>query len=375
MPSGSPTAPNSPLAARRAAADRARHQAGSDRRRRAARRRGRASGHRARTAVVMPRRAGRSRASAGRPARSARARTRSTSGGVSGRRVVTVYGPSSGRQARRTTTRTTRSWCSWDRCRRRSSRARFACSPWTESRPRPPRPARSRCRSADGRCASGCAGFRPGSRTSRSWRSFSGMATNDAGDLSRGPVRHPGAASAAAATGSTSTARGIRSAPTARPSPAPRRGGATRSRRGSRPASGISGGGLERPAGWPGGDGESRRLDARLGRWRSRGSARRRRPRANGERRWTSRAASFGSACGSSDTGRHGAASSATATSASRSPRCASAGDSVVLEMADYAAAITARLAGDSLTGAYRNVGNRGPAGDSLPGVARPVGQ
>jgi thiol-disulfide isomerase/thioredoxin len=37
------------------------------------------------------------------------------------------------------------------------------------------------------------------------------------------------------------------------------------------------------------------------------------------------------------------------------------AGDSVALEMADYAAAITAKLAGDSLTGAYRNVGNRGP--------------
>jgi thiol-disulfide isomerase/thioredoxin len=37
------------------------------------------------------------------------------------------------------------------------------------------------------------------------------------------------------------------------------------------------------------------------------------------------------------------------------------AGDSVVLEMADYAAAISARLGGDSLTGAYRNVGNRGP--------------
>jgi thiol-disulfide isomerase/thioredoxin len=36
-------------------------------------------------------------------------------------------------------------------------------------------------------------------------------------------------------------------------------------------------------------------------------------------------------------------------------------GDSLVLEMADYAAAISARLAGDSLTGAYRNVGNRGP--------------
>jgi thiol-disulfide isomerase/thioredoxin len=37
------------------------------------------------------------------------------------------------------------------------------------------------------------------------------------------------------------------------------------------------------------------------------------------------------------------------------------AGDSVALEMADYAAAITAKLAGDSLTGVYRNVGNRGP--------------
>ncbi|HEX9631340.1 MAG TPA: TlpA disulfide reductase family protein [Gemmatimonadales bacterium] len=35
--------------------------------------------------------------------------------------------------------------------------------------------------------------------------------------------------------------------------------------------------------------------------------------------------------------------------------------DSVVLEMADYAASIRARLAGDSLTGFYRNVGNRGP--------------
>ncbi|HEX2220308.1 MAG TPA: TlpA disulfide reductase family protein [Gemmatimonadales bacterium] len=36
-------------------------------------------------------------------------------------------------------------------------------------------------------------------------------------------------------------------------------------------------------------------------------------------------------------------------------------GDSLVLEIADYAATISARLAGDSLTGAYRNVGNRGP--------------
>ena len=36
-------------------------------------------------------------------------------------------------------------------------------------------------------------------------------------------------------------------------------------------------------------------------------------------------------------------------------------GDSVVLEMADYAATIAARVSGDSLTGTYRNVGNRGP--------------
>jgi thiol-disulfide isomerase/thioredoxin len=36
-------------------------------------------------------------------------------------------------------------------------------------------------------------------------------------------------------------------------------------------------------------------------------------------------------------------------------------GDSVVLEMADYDATITARLSHDSLIGAYRNVGNRGP--------------
>ena len=36
-------------------------------------------------------------------------------------------------------------------------------------------------------------------------------------------------------------------------------------------------------------------------------------------------------------------------------------GDSVIFEMADYAATIEARLQGDSLTGSYRNVGNRGP--------------
>jgi thiol-disulfide isomerase/thioredoxin len=36
-------------------------------------------------------------------------------------------------------------------------------------------------------------------------------------------------------------------------------------------------------------------------------------------------------------------------------------GDSLVLEMADYAAAITAKVADDSMSGVYRNVGNRGP--------------
>lgn len=36
-------------------------------------------------------------------------------------------------------------------------------------------------------------------------------------------------------------------------------------------------------------------------------------------------------------------------------------GDSVVLELADYAAGITAALHGDSLVGSYRNIGNRGP--------------
>jgi thiol-disulfide isomerase/thioredoxin len=36
-------------------------------------------------------------------------------------------------------------------------------------------------------------------------------------------------------------------------------------------------------------------------------------------------------------------------------------GDSITLEMADYAATITARLSPDSLTGSYFNVGNRGP--------------
>jgi thiol-disulfide isomerase/thioredoxin len=35
--------------------------------------------------------------------------------------------------------------------------------------------------------------------------------------------------------------------------------------------------------------------------------------------------------------------------------------DSVIFEMADYAATLRTRVAGDSLTGFYRNVGNRGP--------------
>lgn len=36
-------------------------------------------------------------------------------------------------------------------------------------------------------------------------------------------------------------------------------------------------------------------------------------------------------------------------------------GDSVLIEIADYAATISARIRGDSLVGTYRNVGNRGP--------------
>lgn len=36
-------------------------------------------------------------------------------------------------------------------------------------------------------------------------------------------------------------------------------------------------------------------------------------------------------------------------------------GDSIVLDIADYAASITAALRSDSLIGAYRNIGNRGP--------------
>lgn len=37
------------------------------------------------------------------------------------------------------------------------------------------------------------------------------------------------------------------------------------------------------------------------------------------------------------------------------------AGDSVIVELADYAATIALRIRGDSLAGTYRNVGNRGP--------------
>jgi len=44
------------------------------------------------------------------------------------------------------------------------------------------------------------------------------------------------------------------------------------------------------------------------------------------------------------------------------------AGDSVVLEMADYAATITARLAGDSLSGTYRVSWLDFPKADGTPG-------
>ena len=47
--------------------------------------------------------------------------------------------------------------------------------------------------------------------------------------------------------------------------------------------------------------------------------------------------------------------------------------DSLTLTIADYAATVTARIGGDSLIGAYRNVGNRGPANDSVSRRARPL--
>ena len=48
-------------------------------------------------------------------------------------------------------------------------------------------------------------------------------------------------------------------------------------------------------------------------------------------------------------------------------------GDSVTLELADYAATITARLATDSLTGSYHNIGNRGPRTIPFRAGAGPV--
>ncbi|HEV8122734.1 MAG TPA: TlpA disulfide reductase family protein [Gemmatimonadales bacterium] len=45
----------------------------------------------------------------------------------------------------------------------------------------------------------------------------------------------------------------------------------------------------------------------------------------------------------------------------SRASRMVVRGDSVLIEIADYAATINARIRGDSLVGTYRNVGNRGP--------------
>jgi thiol-disulfide isomerase/thioredoxin len=61
------------------------------------------------------------------------------------------------------------------------------------------------------------------------------------------------------------------------------------------------------------------------------------------------------------------------------------AGDSVIFEIADYAATIAAAMRGDSLAGFYRNVGNRGPRTipfrasrgrwPSTPGAARLMGR
>ena len=45
----------------------------------------------------------------------------------------------------------------------------------------------------------------------------------------------------------------------------------------------------------------------------------------------------------------------------SRASRLVVRGDSVFIEIADFAATISARIQGDSLIGNYRNVGNRGP--------------
>jgi thiol-disulfide isomerase/thioredoxin len=45
----------------------------------------------------------------------------------------------------------------------------------------------------------------------------------------------------------------------------------------------------------------------------------------------------------------------------SRASRMVVRGDSVLIEIADYAATINARIRGDSLVGTYRNIGNRGP--------------
>ena len=48
-------------------------------------------------------------------------------------------------------------------------------------------------------------------------------------------------------------------------------------------------------------------------------------------------------------------------------------GDSVLLEIGDYAAVIRAHVSADSLVGFYRNVGNRGTAYDPLPCLTRHV--
>ena len=191
-------------------------------------------------------------------------------------------------------------------------------------------------------------------------------ATNDRGHLSRRPVRLARYRWATAATGWTSIAPGIRSAPTARPSPVRRRGAATRSRAKVEAGERYLGGGLSDAARRLGGAGESRRRDARARCWRF--------------APWR-RVAGGRVAGGAGSRGRRAAVRRADRAagvrvarralqrrpSASRSRRCSSAGDSVVLEMADYAATITAqrrrRLAG----GRVPQRGQPGPAGDSLP--------
>ena len=160
------------------------------------------------------------------------------------------------------------------------------------------------------------------------------------GHLSCRPLRPAGARCRTVATGWTSIARGTRSAPTARRSPAPRRGAGTPSRRKWRPASATSAeGSVHRPRDWR--RNERGRASGVGVHGRVRTSVLAGRAVASGARSGGGRAAvrpDAGTARGATR-----AASCATVTSANRSPRSRLRGDTVVLEMADYAATITAR--------------------------------